>query len=139
MSCNFLSSIPGKKFPWQRRFEPMVKALLRLEKKDAFVNIILCNDAAQRELNKNWRKLDKVTDVLSFVWNEPALLGEIYIAEGQVKKQAPMYGNTYYKELKRVLVHGLLHLCGYDHHGKAERKVMRQKEIFYFTKLWRKF
>jgi len=117
----------------------MVKALLKHEKKNAFVNIILCNDATQRELNKNWRKLDKVTDVLSFAWNEPALLGEIYIAEGQVKRQAPMYGCTYYKELKRVLVHGLLHLCGYGHHDKAERKVMRQKEIFYFNELWQKF
>ena len=139
MSCNFLSSIPGKKFPWQRKFKLLAEALLKSEKKKASVNLVLCSDAMQRELNKNWRKLDRVTDVLSFVWNEPALLGEIYIAEEQVKRQAPMYGNTYYKELKRVLVHGLLHLCGYGHHGKAERKVMRQKEIFYFTKLWQKF
>lgn len=139
MSCNFLSSIPGKKFPWQRSFKLLAEALLKCEKKNASVNIILCDDIAQRELNKNHRKLDRVTDVLSFVWNEPVLLGEIYIAEGQVKRQAPMYGNTYCKELKRVLVHGLLHLCGYDHHSKVERKVMRQKEIFYFTELWQKF
>jgi len=123
---SFYSSIPGKKFPWQHILEPLVQDILE---KCAPVNVILCTDAEQRELNRKYRKLDKVTDVLSFVWNEPHLLGEIYIAENQVKKQAPFYGNTYYKELKRVLVHGVLHLCGYDHHTKSQRKIMREKEL----------
>jgi len=131
MSCNFFSTVPNKKFPWQKRLRLVAEALLKNEKKKALVNIILCEDAKQRELNRNFRKLDHVTDVLSFVWNEPTLLGEIYIAEGQVKKQAPLYGNTYYGELRRVLVHGLLHLCGYDHNNKTERKVMREREVFY--------
>jgi probable rRNA maturation factor len=119
-------------FPWQCRFEPLAKALLKKENRTANVNIILCDDIKQRELNRTYRKLDHTTDVLSFVWNEPHLLGEIYISEGQVKKQAPLYGNSYYRELKRVLIHGLLHLCGYDHHSKKERKVMREKEEIYF-------
>jgi probable rRNA maturation factor len=118
-------------FPWQNRFEPLAKALLKKEKKNANVNIILCDDFRQRELNRTYRKLDRTTDVLSFAWNEPHLLGEIYIAKEQVKRQAPLYGNSYYKELKRVLIHGLLHLCGYGHHGKKERKVMREKEEIY--------
>jgi len=122
---SFFSSIPGKKFPWQHILEPLALGILQ---KRAPVSIILCTDAEQRELNRKYRKLNKVTDVLSFVWNEPHLLGEIYIAEGQVKKQAPLYGNTYYKELKRVLVHGMLHLCGYNHQTQAERKIMREKE-----------
>ena len=104
---------------------------MKKEKKNTAVNVILCGDIEQRKLNRNYRNLDRVTDVLSFVWNEPVLLGEIYIAEGQVKRQAPVYGNTYYMELKWVLVHGLLHLCGYNHHSKAERKIMREKERFY--------
>jgi len=131
MSCSFFSAIPNKKFPWQKHLKPLAEALLKKEKKNASVSVILCDNARQRELNCNFRKLDHVTDVLSFVWNEPSLLGEIYIAEGQVKKQAFVYGNTYYGELKRVLVHGLLHLCGYDHHSKAERKIMREKERFF--------
>jgi probable rRNA maturation factor len=127
----FFSNIPKKKFPWQVRLELVAKALLKKEGKSAFVNIILCDDFKQRELNRSYRRLDRVTDVLSFVWSEPNFLGEIYIAEHQVKRQAPLYGNSYYRELKRVLVHGLLHLCGYDHHSKAERKIMREKEHFY--------
>jgi len=131
MSCNFFSAMPNKSFPWQKRLKLVAEALLRKEKKNKAVNVILCSDAKQRELNRDFRKLDHVTDVLSFVWDEPALLGEIYIAEGQVKKQAPLYGNTYYGELRRVLVHGLLHLCGYDHNNKTERKIMREKESLY--------
>jgi probable rRNA maturation factor len=129
----FFSNHPKKKFPWLLHLEPVAKALLKREKKSAFVNVILCDDFKQRELNRNYRKLDRVTDVLSFVWDEPDFLGEIYIAECQIKRQAPLYGNSYYKELKRVLVHGLLHLCGYDHHSKAERKIMREKEYFYLS------
>lgn len=111
--------------------EPLAEALLRTEKKKASVNVILCDNATQRELNRKYRKLDCVTDVLSFALNEPGLLGEIYIAEEHVKKQAPAYGNSYYKELKRVLVHGLLHLCGYNHRTASERKAMREREMFY--------
>ena len=133
MSCNFFSDMPNKKFPWQKRLKPLADALLKAEKKNMPVSVILCSDARQRELNKNYRKLNRTTDVLSFVWDEPGLLGEIYIAEGQVKRQAPLYGNTYYRELKRVLVHGLLHLCGYDHHSKAERNVMRTKENLHIS------
>jgi probable rRNA maturation factor len=131
MSCNFFSSVPNKKFPWQKRLKPVAEALLKSEGAKAAANVILCPDATQRELNRMYRKLDHTTDVLSFVWSEPSFLGEIYIAEGQVKRQAPAYGNTYYTELKRVLVHGLLHLCGYDHKNKAMRKIMREKEGFW--------
>ena len=86
-----------------------------------------------RELNRDYRATDKVTDVLSFEWHDEipgaeSMLGEIYIARDQVKRQAPEYGNTFYAELKRVIVHGLLHLSGYDHIKAADRKVMRARE-----------
>lgn len=128
MSCNFFSE-KSKKFPWQKHLKPVAEALLKKEKKNAPVNVILSDDIKQREMNKYYRKQDRTTDVLSFVWNEPHLLGEIYISESQVKKQAPLYGNTYCKELKRVLIHGLLHLCGYDHCSQKDRKIMREKEL----------
>jgi probable rRNA maturation factor len=127
-----VSRLPKKEFPWQKRLEPLARALLKKEKKNVLVNIVLCDDAMQKELNRVFRKQNRLTDVLSFTWNELDLLGEIYIAEGQVKRQAPLYGNSYYKELKRVLVHGLLHLCGYDHNSKAERKIMKEKERIYY-------
>lgn len=115
-------------FPWKDRLEVVARKLLREEGTENNVNVVLCTDEFVREMNKNYRGLDKVTDVLSYEWHEEDFLGEIYIARDQVKRQAPEYGNTFYAELKRVLVHGLLHLSGYDHIKAADRKVMRKRE-----------
>ena len=113
-------------FPWKDRLETVARKLLHEEGTEN--NVVLCTDEFVREMNKNYRGLDKVTDVLSYEWHEEDFLGEIYIARDQVKRQAPEYGNTFYAELKRVLVHGLLHLSGYDHIKAADRKVMRKRE-----------
>ena len=120
-------------FPWKDKFEVMARKLLAEEGKEDNVNIVLCTDEFVREMNKNYRGLDKVTDVLSFEWHEEfpgeeTMLGEIYIARDQVKRQAPEYGNSFFAEMKRVIVHGLLHLSGYDHMKAAERKIMRARE-----------
>ncbi len=115
-------------FPWKDRLETVARKLLHEEGTENNVNVVLCTDEFVREMNKNYRGLDKVTDVLSYEWHEEDFLGEIYIARDQVKRRAPEYGNTFYAELKRVLVHGLLHLSGYDHIKAADRKVMRKRE-----------
>jgi len=121
-------------FPYQDKFEKMARKLLAEEGKEKNVNIVLCTDEFVRTMNRDYRGLDKVTDVLSFEWHddgfpgEEEMLGEIYIAKEQVKRQAPEYGNTFYAELKRVIVHGLLHLSGYDHIKASDRKVMRRRE-----------
>jgi len=95
------------------------------------VNVVFTGDSSIRELNRQFRKKDKTTDVLSFEWHDEELLGEIYISMPQVKRQAPRYDNTFYRELKRVLIHGVLHLCGFDHLTPPERKTMRAREDFY--------
>lgn len=123
----FLSE-DGSAFPWKARLEPLARRILIEEGHPENVNIVICSDKMVRELNASYRKLDKVTDVLSFEWHEDYLLGEIYIARDQVKRQAPKFGNSFYAELKRMIVHGLLHLSGYDHHTVPERAVMRRRE-----------
>ena len=132
-NIEFLCEGDIESFPYQDKFEKMARKLLAEEGKEKDVNIVMCSDEFVREMNKNYRGLDKVTDVLSFEWHaefpgEPEMLGEIYIARDQVKRQAPEYGNTFFAELKRVIVHGLLHLSGYDHIKAADRKVMRGRE-----------
>lgn len=126
---SFFCSREDRPFPWEARFSAIAERLLDEEKVADGVNVVLCDDAEVRRLNKEYRKLDKVTDVLSFVWNDPGFLGEIFIAKDQVQRQAPEFGNTYYAELKRVLVHGLFHLAGYDHIKAADRKKMRTREL----------
>ena len=128
LKITFLTENPQESFPWQKRLEALGKRLLQEENCLSNVNVVLCSDKTVRELNRDYRHLDKVTDVLSFEWHEPYLLGEIYIAKEQVKRQAPQYGNTFYDELKRVFVHGLFHLCGYDHIKPKDRVKMRRRE-----------
>ena len=132
-NIEFLCEGNIESFPWKDKFEVMARKLLAEEGKEDNVNIVLCTDEFVREMNKNYRGLDKVTDVLSFEWHEEfpgeeTMLGEIYIARDQVKRQAPEYGNSFFAEMKRVIVHGLLHLSGYDHMKAAERKIMRARE-----------
>ncbi len=94
-------------------------------------NLVFCSDAKVREMNRDYRGLDKVTDVLSFLWDEDDFAGEIFIANPQAKRQAPRYNNTFYQELRRLIVHGVLHLCGHDHMKAGERRIMREREEFY--------
>ena len=93
--------------------------------------VVLCSDRAIRRLNRDYRRKDRPTDVLSFTFGDPDLLGEIYISLQRAKAQARMYGLTYDEELKRLLIHGLLHLMGYDHIKKADRLIMEERERLY--------
>lgn len=109
----------------------VLRAELPKPRQRGSVNLVFCDNAMVRDLNKRFRKLDKVTDVLSFVYSEPDVYGEIYIATAKAKSQAPRWKNSYYDELRRLVVHGSLHLAGFDHLKSAERAVMRAREDAY--------
>lgn len=100
-------------------------------KKD--ISIVLVNDKKIQELNKIYRKKNKVTDVLSFGdWNDKEFLGEVIICLPQAKQQAKKFGTSLKQELTRLLIHGILHLAGFDHEkSKSEEKKMfkLQEEI----------
>lgn len=85
-----------------------------------------------RKLNRNYRKKDKVTDVLSFPFDEHDLLGEIYISLDRTVIQAHRFCIDARDEFRRLYIHGLLHLAGYDHIKKADRGVMAAKERLFF-------
>ncbi|GBU22957.1 hypothetical protein R80B4_02870 [Fibrobacteres bacterium R8-0-B4] len=93
--------------------------------------VILCSDYMIRKLNRRYRGKDKATDVLSFPFGDDDLLGEVYISLQRAAVQARRYGVSYEDELKRLLVHGLLHLMGYDHIKRADRLAMEAKESAY--------
>ncbi|TAN33485.1 rRNA maturation RNase YbeY [Patescibacteria group bacterium] len=105
-------------------------AAAKLEKKlrgEAEVNII--GDAAMKKLNYRWRGRNVVTDVLAFAWQEEKKIkgetfGQIYLSPARIKRQAKECGVLEKEEFARVLVHGLLHLAGYDHIAKKEAKIM---------------
>ena len=121
----------GFKVPRPTDLSRLAKAVAKGEKLKGRVEMVFCSDEKVREMNKAYRGLDKVTDVLSFEWHEDDFAGEIYIACPQAKLQAPRYNNTYFQELQRLVVHGMLHLCGHDHMKAGERKLMRGLEDVY--------
>jgi len=110
--------------------------LNKLEIKDKEFSVIFVDKDEIKEINKNYRNIDKVTDVISFAFNDEDsfmtdLLGEIYICIPIMQEQAIEYCHSEKRELSFLLVHGILHLLGYDHVQKDEEKVMfnLQEEI----------
>ena len=103
----------------------------RKEKKD--LSIALVGQERIRELNKKYRGENRVTDVLSFSYDN---LGEIVICLSEVKKNAKRLKSTFQKELIRVLIHGILHLLGEDHEkSRKEAELMEKKEEYYLSKV----
>lgn len=96
------------------------------------IAVIVSEDAVVRDLNHRYRKLDCVTDVLSFSYplepGEKHAVGEVYIARGQAERQAARYKTTLEAEIARLAIHGILHVQGYDHVKAGERKIMRSFE-----------
>jgi probable rRNA maturation factor len=111
------------------------RALEVLGLNKAELSIVLVSDAQIRRLNKLYRNKDKPTDVLSFPIGERVegwlILGDIVISVDTAKRQAQELGYSLEEELKRLLVHGLVHLLGYDHElGGEEEKKFFELEAF---------
>ena len=103
------------------------------------VNLIFVGDARMRRLNKNYRKLDRTTDVLSFNLDDgktsDSTLGEIYISMPQARRQARQYDVSLSAEYLRLATHGLLHLLGYDHGQPCQEKKMMALQDDYLERL----
>lgn len=110
------------------------KLLTYLELPDASVSVFLCDDAIIQELNRTYRNKNKPTDVLSFSMNEgerlggdSSLLGDIIVSIDTAARQAPALGHTLTEEVTSLVIHGLLHLLGYDHMTARDSKKMSNK------------
>ncbi len=98
-------------------------------KSEGDINYIFCDDDYLLEINQQYLDHDTLTDIISFdysVGNE--LHGDIFISIERVADNAADFGVSFDEELKRVLVHGVLHYCGYKDKSDADEKLMRQKE-----------
>jgi probable rRNA maturation factor len=101
------------------------------------LSIRLVGDAAIRKLNREYRNVDRPTDVLSFPLQEdakedrmrrPRVLGDVVISVQTARRQAKGYDAPLEREIERLLIHGILHLLGHDHHRKVERERMIREE-----------
>ena len=98
-------------------------------------NVIIVDNEYIHKLNKEYRGVDRPTDVISFaleeVENDIRILGDIYISIDKVYEQAKEYGHSNLREICFLMIHGFLHLLGYDHMKLEDEKVMfaKQEEI----------
>ena len=111
-------------------------ACKHLNIENPLLNIVIVDNDRIREINKEYRNKDAVTDVISFAFEEVKdvdygnvrFLGEIYISYERCKEQASEFGHSVRREFSYLAVHGLLHLLGYDHIKEEDKKVMRALE-----------
>lgn len=101
-------------------------------KKLGNIFIIFCSDNYILDVNIKFLGHDYFTDIITFDYCEGNVLsGDLFISIDSVRENAEFYKTEFSDELNRVIVHGLLHLIGYDDHTEEEQKIMREKENYY--------
>ena len=116
---------------------------------DLELSVIFVDDKRIHEINREYRQIDRSTDVISFALEDseqyyiegmPREIGDIFISIDHAKMQAEEYGHSFYREMCFLFTHGLLHLLGFDHMNEEDEKVMfsRQKEILNALNIERK-
>jgi len=128
---------------WEAKLTEIADKCLALENVDtsAEISLVFVDDPQIQELNKTYRGKDMPTDVLSFALlemtedelpiidqEEELLLGDIIISLETALRQAEEYGHSLEREVAYLMVHGLLHLLGYDHMNEADQRNMRRRE-----------
>jgi len=114
-----------------------LRVLKSFRKKSVFVEITFVGDRKIRILNRKYMKRNMPTDVLSFVLDESraygkqALIGDIYISADTARRNAKLYGNTFKKEILLYVIHGVLHLLGFEDKKRSDRKRIQKLEEKY--------
>ena len=118
-------------------FEKSTEVILEMEniREDVEVSVSFVNEDEIKELNRDYRDKDKITDVLSFptemgyhIEGVPLILGDVVICSKRAKEQSEEFGHSFQRELVYLYVHSMFHLLGYDHLVEDEKLLMRQKE-----------
>ena len=105
-------------------------------KKLGEINYIFCDDDYLLKVNQDFLNHDYYTDIITFDYVKGnTISGDIFVSLPRIKDNASSLSKDFEEEFKRVLAHGILHLCGYKDKTEAEQKEMRQKEDFYLNRI----
>lgn len=125
-------------FTGKKRIKELISVLVAEEGKIfSTLDYIFCSDEYLLEINKKYLGHDDLTDIVTFDLsdgNDP-IIGEIYISVERVRDNSHLFSVPFSEELYRVIVHGILHLCGYNDKSPNDQKRMRAKEDYYLSKL----
>ncbi|HIS22652.1 MAG TPA: rRNA maturation RNase YbeY [Candidatus Cryptobacteroides intestinipullorum] len=98
------------------------------------ISVIFCSDNYILDINQKYLQHDYFTDIITFDYSEGGRIsGDLFISVDSVRENSVEYGTEFEDELHRVIVHGILHLIGYDDHTEDEIKTMRSKEDYYLS------
>ncbi len=132
MRIHFVSHISGD----TKEYMNLIRNIFKHVRDQREFNIIFVSNDEILDINKKYRGIDRVTDVISFAlldndesnYNAESELGDIFICVDRAKEQAAEYGHSLEREIGFLSVHGYLHLCGYDHMSKEDEEVMFKKQ-----------
>lgn len=154
MKVNFVNNINilenGKKHKLDvKKYRDVIKSVFKTIDDNHEMNVIFVDKDTIQQINRDYRGIDRVTDVISFAMHDNEYceeieeseneLGDIFICIDRALEQASDYGHSIEREVGFLAVHGYLHLCGYDHMNEEDEKVMfkKQDEILETAKLTR--
>lgn len=114
----------------KRKTTAWIKSVATLhEKKVGEIAYIFCSDKKILEVNKQYLRHDYYTDIITFDYcEENTISGDIFISLDTVKSNSEQFKTTYEEELRRTIIHGILHLCGINDKGEGEREIMEAAE-----------
>ena len=97
------------------------------------LNIVFCSDEYLREINQKYLKRNYYTDIITFPYIDKFISGDLLISIDRIKDNSINFKSDFITELNRVMIHGILHLCGYDDLNENQKSEMRNKEDFYLN------
>ena len=116
--------------------EWIAKVIDQEEKKLGNINYVFCDDKYLLDKNIKYLDHDTFTDIITFNYSEKNIIhADIMISIPRVKENSIIFENSFSEELNRVMVHGVLHLLGWNDKTEKEKKEMKEKEDYYLTKL----
>lgn len=130
MAINIQNNHSSFRFKNSARTKSWLKKIILSEKKkEGKISYVFVSDEDLLKINREFLKHDTYTDIITFDYAEEKLLhAEIFISIDRVRENAEKLKVEFESELRRVMVHGVLHLCGYKDKKKADKELMRKKE-----------
>lgn len=128
MEINLFLKIEKIEFDYEKVITNVKNAFVSEFAEDKTFSLILVDEKEIHEINKKYRNLDTPTDVISFVDREDDYIGDIFICIDKVIEQAKEFENSEEWEFAFLLIHGILHLSGYDHMNEEEEIIMFKKQ-----------